>query len=66
MVSKMSTVEEEVDETLYWLELLVESEILKVERVSVVLREANEILAMAHASIRTLRNRESQNLKSEI
>ena len=56
----MSIVEEEVDETLYWLELLVESEVLKVERVSVVMREANEILAMTHVSIRTLRNQKSK------
>ena len=60
MVSKMSTVEEETDETLYWLEVLTETGMLTAARVQEVTREAQEILAMTHASIRTLRNLKSK------
>ena len=60
MVSKMSIVEEEADETLYWLELLVESEIVEGDQANLVMQQANEILAMTHSSIRTLRNLKSK------
>ena len=60
MVSKMSIVEEEADETLYWLEVLTETGTLTAERAQAVTREAQEILAMTHASIRTLRNLKSK------
>ena len=56
MAAKLAIVEEEADETLYWLELLVESELLPAPRVAELHRETNEILAMAIASRRTLRN----------
>jgi eIF-2B alpha/beta/delta-like uncharacterized protein len=36
-------VEEEIDETLYWLELFIEIGILKAEEVEVILKEANDI-----------------------
>lgn len=60
MASKMAIVEEETDETLYWLELLEESGILTREGTDDLTRQANEILAMTHASIRTLRNLKSK------
>ena len=63
MISKMSIVEEESDETMYWLELMVEGGIVKSESVDDLMRDADEILAMTHASIRTLRH---LNLKSKI
>jgi hypothetical protein len=47
-------VEEESDETLYWLELLVEAEIMPQPRLTDVMAETNEILAMTVASLRTL------------
>jgi four helix bundle protein len=56
LVAKMGIVEEEADESIYWMELLVESHIVSAERVSPLIKEANEILAMTVASIRTLRN----------
>ena len=54
-VSKMGIVEEECDESAYWMEPLIEASIVKKSRVSDLLDEANEILAMVVASIRTCR-----------
>jgi four helix bundle protein len=59
MIKKMKTVEEESDETAYWLEILVEAELVKQEQVTDIYKETNEILAMTVASIKTLRNRKS-------
>ena len=54
-ISKMGIVEEECDESAYWMELLIEAGIMKESRVSDLLSEANGILAMVIASIKTSR-----------
>ncbi len=56
-VSKMGTVEEECDESLYWLELLVDSGEIVASRVPDLVSEGEEILAMVVASISTARGR---------
>ena len=63
MVSKLGTVEEEADETMNWLELLVEAEITPLDRVRDSYQEAKEILAMTVASRRTLKSRTRKKLK---
>jgi len=67
----MAIVEEEADEAIYWLELLIESDIVSEKKLSVLVNDINEIVAMTVSSIKTLRsnrNGESkiQNLKSKI
>jgi four helix bundle protein len=57
IISKLSSVEEEGDESLYWLELLMESNLVRVKRVWPLHQEIDEIVAMIVASIKTLRNR---------
>ena len=52
-VSKMGTVEEESDESLYWMELLIESGLVDGGRLADLMGEGNEILAMVVSSIRT-------------
>jgi len=42
--SKISVVVEEADESVFWMEILVEAEIVKQNDVSSLMREANEIL----------------------
>jgi four helix bundle protein len=54
-VSKMGIVEEETDESIYWMELLVESGGMPADRVDALLREANELLAITVSSIKTAR-----------
>ena len=60
-INKMKIVEEESDETIYWLEIIEESGLAKIEIVTPLKREAKEILAMIVASINTM----SKNLKSK-
>jgi len=54
-ISKMGIVEEEADETLYWLELLVESNLITEELVKVLIKEAHELLSIIVTSIKTAR-----------
>jgi four helix bundle protein len=55
VVGKLSIVEEEADESLYWLELLVESGIMPQDKLKHLMKEVSEILAMTVASIKTLK-----------
>ena len=59
MINKIKIVEEESDETAYWLELLVEAGILPQTQIAEIYKETNEILAMTVSSIKTLRARKS-------
>ena len=59
MINKLKIVEEESDETAYWLELLVETGYLPLEKVSPIAKETDEIIAMTVSSIKTLRARKS-------
>jgi four helix bundle protein len=52
-VSKISMVVEEADETVFWMELLIEGEILRKKEIESLLNEANELLAIFAASQRT-------------
>jgi four helix bundle protein len=51
--SKMGIVVEEADETVFWLEVLAESGVVRVQRAADLQREANELLAIFSASLRT-------------
>jgi four helix bundle protein len=53
----MTIVEEEADECLYWIELLVESGLVREELVSDLMREADELVSITVASIKTARSR---------
>jgi four helix bundle protein len=57
VMAKLAIVEEEADEAIYWLELLIESGLVAAAQVTELIKEANEILAMTVASIKTLRAR---------
>jgi four helix bundle protein len=52
-VSKMGTVEEEADETIYWMELLIDADIVKRSRIAELLDEADQILSIVISSIKT-------------
>ena len=57
MINKMKIVEEESDETMYWLEILADADLAPKEQIRELYKETNEILAMTIASVKTLRNR---------
>jgi four helix bundle protein len=56
-IAKMGIVEEETDESAFWIELLVEAEIIKRTIVADLLNEANELTAIWVSSINTARGR---------
>ena len=68
VISKLSIVEEEADESIYWMELLIEAGLVSEAKLLNLLAEMNEIVAMTVASIKTLRahNSTPQNPKSKI
>lgn len=49
-IAKLGIVEEEADESCLWLELIIESELMKKNLVEELLKEANEITAIIVAS----------------
>jgi four helix bundle protein len=53
--SKLGIVLEEADETLFWIELLVESGVVQPEKIAPVRREANELVSIFVASLRTVK-----------
>jgi four helix bundle protein len=55
-ISKMNVVVEETDETVFWLEFLVDTEIVSEEKLRLLLKEGNELLAMFAASLRTAKH----------
>ncbi len=65
MIAKLSIVEEEADETLYWLELLVESGLVSESLLAPLTQETDEIIAMIVSSIKTLRKGQTQLLKTQ-
>ena len=52
-IAKIGLVVEEADETVFWLELLVETSIVQQNLMDSLLHEANELLAIFAASQRT-------------
>ena len=56
-LNKLKIVEEEADETIYWLEVLTESGLILKERGSDLLSETNEVLSIVVASINTIKNK---------
>ena len=59
-ISKMGIVEEEADESIYWMELLIEAEIVKAAKLEPLMAEADEILAITVSSIKTARSRKKK------
>ena len=54
-IAKAGIALEEADECLYWLELLQAANILPPERLRHTLKEADELVAIFHASVKTAR-----------
>jgi four helix bundle protein len=55
-ISKLGIAVEEGDEILYWMELLVEANIMPKERLESLMRETDEVCAILTASSITARN----------
>src|SRR5579859_228544 len=49
-IAKLGTVEEEADESAYWMELIIEAGLLKAKSVSALHQEADELTAIMAGS----------------
>ncbi len=55
-IAKLKIVEEEADESLYWLGLLRDARLVTEAQIADLVAEGNELLAIIVASIKTARN----------
>lgn len=56
-LAKIRIVIEEADETIFWLEIIIESNLIKKELVASLLAEANEITAIMVATSKAVYNK---------
>ena len=59
-ISKLNTVIEECDETLFWLDLIIESELLKKEKVELLYQEADELVSIFCSTQKTKKNKKNK------
>jgi len=60
MISKTEGALQELEETTYWLELLVESGIVKAGMLAGLMKEADELMAILVASAKTMKSRRTK------
>jgi len=65
-IAKLGVVEEEADERAFWLELIIETGLLSAAKVTPLLTEAGEIVAMMASSKKTAAKSQIANRKSQI
>src|SRR5437016_4695095 len=58
-INKLRIVEEECDESLFWMELLVDNSLVRPSRLAGLMKEADEILAIVVSSAKTARTSRS-------
>jgi four helix bundle protein len=54
-VNKLKIVEEECDESLYWMELLIEAGLLPLRRLEALMKEGDELLSIFVSALKTTR-----------
>jgi four helix bundle protein len=65
-VAKLGVVEEEADESAFWLELIIETDLLSAAKVKPLLVEAGEIVAIMASSKKTAAKSQIANRQSQI
>ena len=65
-VAELGVVEEEADESAFWLELIIETGLLNPGKVTPLLAEAGEIVGMMASSKKTAAKSQIANRKSQI
>jgi four helix bundle protein len=63
-IAKRGIVEEEADESVYWIDLLVATECLKSDRIVDLRKEGIELVSMVVASINTSRRNQSRSSRT--
>ena len=62
-INKLKIVEEETDETMFWIEVLNESEIISKDKTEKLYKELDEILSIVVSSINTSRSKSNRYAK---
>ncbi|PYQ32966.1 MAG: four helix bundle protein [Acidobacteria bacterium] len=57
LISKLETALQELDETVYWFELLIESETVPAPLLKPLITEADELMAIIVTSVKTVKRR---------
>jgi four helix bundle protein len=57
LISKMESALQEIDETNYWLDLLIRSRTLSVKRLGPLLNESDELMRIFVTAIRNIKRR---------
>ena len=65
-IAKLGTVEEEADESAFWLELIVDAGLMSDSKIRPLLNEASEIVAIMASSKKTAAKSQIANRKSQI
>lgn len=65
-ISKLGTVEEEADESSFWLELIIEGNLLSENKVRSLLTEAGELTAITASSKKTAARSQIANRNSQL
>jgi four helix bundle protein len=65
-INKLSLVEEETDESIYWMELLIDGQFIKENLLKNLMDEGNQILSIVIASIKTSKEKRNPTPQSEI
>jgi four helix bundle protein len=59
-INKLKIVEEELDETIYWMEIFIDAEIIKKEKLSELMQEGQELFKIISRSIKTLKSKSAK------
>jgi four helix bundle protein len=65
-IAKLGTVEEEADESAFWLELIIDAGLMSDSKIRPLLNEASEIVAIMASSKKTTAKSQIANRKSQI
>ena len=63
-LNKLKIVEEELDESLFWMEMLIESGVFPKKKLELLLQEGSELLRIISASIITMKNKRKTQKKA--
>ncbi len=58
-VNKLKMVEEELDETAHWLDIIVEAKMLPLTKMNSLIEEANELYKIIRSSILTIKRKQT-------
>ncbi len=60
-IARLGIAIEEADESLYWMEMLVEAELINSDRLNPLMQEANELISILTATVKTARSKTARN-----